>query len=87
MESDYILALRAVLSGLSQRKVASMYHVSRNTIAVLKRYAKQQGWDSPKDLNGLSEDNILQGLTRAMYLGAREIKATNFRTMSMSTRS
>ena len=58
MESNYLQALRAVLSGLSQRKVATLHRVSRNTLKVLVRYAKQQGWEKVEDLEPLTEADL-----------------------------
>lgn len=58
MESNYFQALRAVFSGISQRKVAKLHRLSRNTIAVLVRYAHQQGWTKLEDLTHVSSEEL-----------------------------
>ena len=42
--TDYLTIVRAVYGGLSQRQAATTYHVSRNTVSLLIRHAKNQGW-------------------------------------------
>lgn len=71
MESNYLQALRAVFSGLSQRQAAKLHHVSRNTIKVLVRYAKQQGWKCVEDLKDLSEDQLCILLSEDAVLGGQ----------------
>lgn len=48
--SNNLEIVRAVYSGLSQRRVASTHHVSRNTVALLVRHAEAQGWLTLEDL-------------------------------------
>ena len=47
MSSNNLRVLRMVMGGVSQRQVAKALGVSRDTVAVLVRYADSQGW---KDL-------------------------------------
>lgn len=75
MESNYLQALRAVLSGLSQRQAAKLYHVSRNTLKVLVCYAKQQDWESIEDLQDLSEDQLCELLSQNAVLGGQRDKS------------
>ena len=49
--SDYLTIVRTVYSGLSQREVAKTHQVFRNTVALLLRHAKSQGWLTLEDLN------------------------------------
>ncbi len=42
--SDFLTIVRAVYSGLSQRKVAATHGVSRNTVSLYLRKARDQGW-------------------------------------------
>ena len=51
--TDNLTIVRAVYSGLSQRQVATTYHVSRNTVSLLLRHAKSQGWLTLEDLSHL----------------------------------
>ena len=51
--TDYLNLVRAVYGGLSQRQVAATHRVSRNTVSLLVRHAKAQGWHSLEDLKGL----------------------------------
>lgn len=62
--TDYLTILRAVYSGLSQRQAATTHHVSRNTVALLVRYAKAQGWLLLDDLEGLSNSAFAGFLAR-----------------------
>ena len=62
--TDYLTILRAVYSGLSQRQAATTYHVSRNTVALLVRYAKAQGWLLLDDLENLSNSAFTGFLAR-----------------------
>ena len=48
--SDFLTIVRAVYSGLSQRKVAATHGVSRNTVSLYLRKARDQGWLTLKDL-------------------------------------
>lgn len=60
--SDFLTIVRAVYSGLSQRQVAATHRVSRNTVSLYLRQARDQGWLTLEDLNGLDNTNITQGL-------------------------
>ena len=51
--TDYLTIVRAVYSGLSQRQAAATHRVSRNTVSLLVRHAKTQGWLTLDDLSGL----------------------------------
>ncbi len=53
--SDNLTVVRAVYSGLSQRQAAKTHNVSRNTVALLIRYAKEQGWLNLADLDSIDE--------------------------------
>ncbi len=71
MESNYLQALRAVLNGVSQRKAAKLYHLSRNTLSVLVRYAHHQGWRKTEDLDGIREEEFAAFLSRDAILGGK----------------
>ncbi len=60
--SDNITIVRAVYSGLSQRQVATAHKVSRNTIALLLRHARDQGWLTLDDLKPLDENAFVKNL-------------------------
>lgn len=60
--SDNITIVRAVYSGLSQRQVAATHKVSRNTIALLLRHARDQGWLTLDDLRQLDEAAFVRNL-------------------------
>jgi len=60
--SDNITIVRAVYSGLSQRQVAATHKVSRNTIALLLRHARDQGWLTLEDLKLLDEAAFVRNL-------------------------
>ena len=49
--TDYLTIVRAVYGGLSQRQAATTYRVSRNTVSLLIRHAKNQGWLTVEDLS------------------------------------
>ncbi len=53
--SDNLTVVRAVYSGLSQRQAAKTHNLSRNTVALLIRYAKKQGWLTLADLDSVDE--------------------------------
>lgn len=53
--TDNISSVRAIYSGLSQRKVAATHQVSRNTISFLLKHAKENGWQTTEDLEGIDE--------------------------------
>ena len=71
MESNYFQALRAVFSGISQRKVAKLHRLSRNTIAVLVCYAHQQGWTKLEDLTHVSSEELTSALSQEGVLGGK----------------
>lgn len=48
--SEFLTIVRAVYSGLSRRKVAAMHKVSRNTVSLYLRQARDQGWLTLEDL-------------------------------------
>ena len=73
--TDYLAVVRAVYSGLSQRQAATTYHVSRNTVSLLVRYAKVQGWLTLEDLSNL--DNA--AFSKAMAKPAGPSRDTTFR--------
>jgi len=60
--SDNITIVRAVYSGLSQRQVAATHKVSRNTVALLLRHARDQGWLTTEDLKLLDEATFVRNL-------------------------
>lgn len=62
--TDYLTIVRAVYSGLSQRQAAATHHVSRNTVALLIRHAKGQGWLTLEDLSKLDNATFSKGLAR-----------------------
>ncbi len=61
---DNLTIVRAVYSGLSQRQVAATHHVSRNTVSLLLRHAKVQGWLNLEDLSKLDNTTFSKGLTK-----------------------
>lgn len=60
--TDYLSILRSVYSGLSQRQAAATHRVSRNTVALLVRYAKDRGWLALEDLNALDNAVFWDGI-------------------------
>ena len=60
--SDFLVIVRAVYSGLSQRKVAASHGVSRNTVSLYLRKARDQGWLTLKELDALDDTAVTQGL-------------------------
>ena len=63
--TDYLTIARAVYSGLSQRQAAATHHhVSRNTVALLIRHARDQGWLTLEDLSGLDNATFSKGLAK-----------------------
>lgn len=71
MDSNYLQALRAIFSGISQRKTAKLYRVSRDTLSILVRYAKQQGWSKTEDLEHLTEEDFVGILSADNILGSK----------------
>ena len=59
---DNITIVRAVYSGISQRRVANAHKVSRNTIALLLQHARDQGWLTLDDLKLLDEAAFVKNL-------------------------
>ena len=62
--SDKVSIVRAVYNGISQRRVAKTHHVSRNTVALLVRHAKAQGWLTGEDLSKIDEKTFCAGLEK-----------------------
>lgn len=62
--TDYLTIVRAVYSGLSQRQAAATHRVSRNTVSLLVRHAKAQGWLTLEDLNGLENATFSAALIK-----------------------
>ena len=60
--SDFLTIVRAVYSGLSQRKVAATHGVSRNTVSLYLRKARVQGWLTLKDLDAVDDTTVTQSL-------------------------
>lgn len=71
MKSNNLKVVQAVLSGFSQRKVASMYSLSRNTVSLLVRFAKTKGWYNEKALEKLRERDFDEALGKKEGLGAK----------------
>ena len=59
MSTNYVQVLRAALNGVSGRKLAQQYHVSRDTVAILLRQAKLQGWQRAEDLKDIREEDLV----------------------------
>ncbi len=64
MTTDYLNLVRAVYGGLSQRQVAATHRVSRNTVSLLVRHAKAQGWLTLEDLKGLENATFSADLVK-----------------------
>lgn len=62
--TDNLTIVRAVYSGLSQRQAAVTHRVSRNTIALLLRHAKDQGWLTLEDLSHLDNATFSKALAK-----------------------
>ncbi len=62
--SDNLTIVRAVYSGLSQRQAAATYHVSRNTVSLLLRHARNQGWLTLEDLAQLDNAAFSKSLVK-----------------------
>lgn len=54
--SEFLTIARAVYGGLSQRKAAALHGVSRNTVSLYLRHAREQGWLTLEDLENI--DNV-----------------------------
>ena len=59
MSTNYVKVLRAALNGVSGRKLAQQYRVSRDTVAILLRQAKIQGWQRAEDLENITEEDLV----------------------------
>ena len=59
MSTNYVQVLRAALNGVSGRKLAQQYRVSRDTVAILLRQAKIQGWQRAEDLENITEEDLV----------------------------
>ena len=68
---DNLTIVRAVYSGLSQRQVAATHHVYRNTVSLLLRHARAQGWLTLEDLSEL--DNTMASTNISLIVLSREI--------------
>ena len=53
--SEFLTIARAVYGGLSQRKAAALHGVSRNTVSLYLRHAREQGWLTLEDLENIDE--------------------------------
>lgn len=62
--SQNLEMVKAVFSGISQRKVAESFKVSRNTLALLLSHSKASGWTCLEDLIPLDEETFTQGLSK-----------------------
>ena len=62
--TDYLTIVRAVYSGLSQRQAAATHRVSRNTVSLLVRHAKAQGWLTLDDLSNLDNATFSAALAK-----------------------
>lgn len=60
--SDFLIIVRAVYSGLSQRQAAATHRVSRNTVSLYLRQARDQNWLTLADLDALDNTGITQSL-------------------------
>ncbi|NLJ70464.1 MAG: IS21 family transposase [Clostridiaceae bacterium] len=58
MSSNYVEVLRTALSGVSGRQTSKQHRVSRDTVSILLRYARNQGWKDVKDLEHVTEDDL-----------------------------
>ena len=65
--TDYLPIVRAVYSGLSQRQAATTHRVSRNTVSLLVRHAKAQGWLTLDDLSSLDNQVFCAALGRSAH--------------------
>ena len=55
----------AVYSGLSQRQAVATHHLSRNTVALLVRHARAQGWLTLADLDPLGNASFSAAFEKA----------------------
>ena len=64
--NDTLSIIRPVVyNGLSQRQAAATYQVSRNTVALLLRHARTQGWLTLADLDPLDNAAFSAALEKA----------------------
>ncbi len=70
MHSNYLSALRAVMSGVSQRQAAKAHGVSRDTVAILVRYARSKGWTDPDALERITPQDLEPAMARRPGVGA-----------------
>ncbi len=63
--TDYLIIVRAVYSGLSQRQAAATHKVSRNTVSLLIRHAEAQGWLTLDRLEWAQQRFILKSIGKA----------------------
>ena len=57
--SEFLTIARAVYGGLSQRKAAALHGVSRNTVSLYLRHAREQGWLTLEDLENIDENEAV----------------------------
>ena len=74
MTSNYKDIVSAVLSGLSQRKAAKAYGVSRTTVAILVSYARDKGWFSTEELATKDHSDFVAAMQRKPGTGANRNK-------------
>jgi transposase len=70
MHSNYLSALRAVMSGVSRRQAAKAHGISRDTIAILVRYAESKGWTDPDALEKITPQDLEPAMARRPGVGA-----------------
>ena len=63
--SEFLPIVRAVYSGLSQRKAAAMHGVSRNTVSLYLRHARNQGWLTLEDLENMNDSVAALGIPQS----------------------
>ena len=61
--SDNVVIVKAIYSGLSQRQVAVIHMLSRNTIVLLLHHVNQQGCMKFEDLNKIDEAIFINSLS------------------------
>ena len=75
-----------VMGGVSQRQVAKALGVSRDTVAVLVRYADSQGWKDLEDLDNVREIDLEPAVLRKKT-SAEIGPVLRRRTMKSSTKN
>ncbi len=69
MSSNNLRVLRMALSGVSQRQIAKACGMSRDTVAVLVRYAQHQGWKNVEDVDDITEVDLEPAVLRKNSVG------------------